>query len=332
MTVIDVHAHAFMAGIPPLIAERPELADERQQLLATFGRASMDRNAELGAGPWRTGLTDLATRLAAMDDAGIDLQLVSPSPAQYHPWADEQLAGQLTASANATLGALVDSAPTRLRALGYVPLQHPALAAAELERLMQDDRFVGAEIGTTAGDRDFSHDELSAFWSMAHATGALLFLHPWGCSLGSRLERYYLGNVVGNPTETTVALHHLVFGGVFDRYPGLRVVAAHGGGYFPHALGRADHAWRNRPESRTSLRPPSEYRDSVLYDSVLHDPRELAALVAAVGADRVVLGTDYPFDMAVDDPLALLAKAGLDDAQITSIGGGTLAALLERNP
>ncbi len=155
-----------------------------------------------------------------------------------------------------------------------------------------------------------------------------MLIHPWGCTLGDRLSAYYLSNVVGNPAETTLALSHLIFGGVLDRHPGLRICAAHGGGYLPYYAGRSDHAWEVRPESRTTARPPSAYLRDLYYDSLVYQAGTLAYLVETVGAGRVLLGTDYPFDMGVTDPLARLDAAGLDDGARAAIAGGTAAALL----
>jgi len=151
-----------------------------------------------------------------------------------------------------------------------------------------------------------------------------------GCSLGARLRQYYLSNVIGNPTETTVALAHLIFGGVFDRHPGLKLCAAHGGGYFPFYTGRFDHGWRVRPEARTCRHPPSEYLKRIWFDSLVYTPQSLEHLIRRAGAGQVMLGTDFPFDMGVDDPLARLdAVAGLSAGERRAILGGNAARLLK---
>ncbi len=140
-----------------------------------------------------------------------------------------------------------------------------------------------------------------------------MFLHPFGCSLDERLDRFYLANTVGQPVENAVALSHLIFGGVLDRHPELRVLAAHGGGYLPTFLGRSNHAWQVRPEARGCAQPPSSYLRRLWFDSLVHTPDALRALVTAAGADRVLPGSDHPFDMGVTDPVARLAAAGLTD-------------------
>ena len=155
-----------------------------------------------------------------------------------------------------------------------------------------------------------------------------MFLHPYGCTLDERLDRFYLANIVGNPTETAVALSHLIFGGVLDRHPSLRIVAAHGGGYLPSYIGRSDHGWRVRPESRSCVDEPSSYLRRLWFDSLVHSPMVLRHLVETVGADRFVLGSDYPFDMGTDDPVGALTAAGLSADDTAAIRGANAAALL----
>ena len=186
----------------------------------------------------------------------------------------------------------------------------------------------GVEISTSVAGRDLSDRSLDPFWAAAEELGSFVFIHPWGCSLGSRLALAYLGNVVGNPTETTVALHHLVFGGVLDRFPRLRICAAHGGGYFPHYLGRADHAYAVRPESRTMQRRPNDYLDTLHFDSLVYTPGDLSRLVGVAGADHVLLGTDYPFDMGVSDPVQRIDAIGLSEPDRDAVVGGNAARLL----
>jgi hypothetical protein len=152
--------------------------------------------------------------------------------------------------------------------------------------------------------------------------------YPWGCTLGERLDVGYLSNTVGNPVETTVALSRLVHGGVLDAAPGVRVLAAHGGGFFPYGTARQDHAWHARPGDRVASAPPSRALRRLWFDALVYTPEALRHLVAVAGADRVVLGTDYPFDMGVTDPLERLAAAGLDPAEADLVRSGSAAGLL----
>ncbi len=201
--------------------------------------------------------------------------------------------------------------PDRLAGLATVALQHPDLAADQLRMAHSQLGLRGVEISTSVAGNDLSDPALDPFWAAAEQLGSFVFIHPWGCSLGPRLALAYLGNIVGQPAETTVALHHLVFGGVLDRFPALRICAAHGGGYFPHYLARADHAYEVRPESRTMARRPSDYLDTLYFDSLVYTHDTLSRLLSVVGPDHVLLGTDYPFDMGVPDPVDRIESLGL---------------------
>ncbi|WP_266492589.1 amidohydrolase family protein [Streptomyces sp. NBC_00878] len=328
MKTVDVHAHVDAPEVSALVHGRPGLLAEQAEQLATFGDESTRRNVELAATAYRPLLGDLDCRLARMDRSGIDVQALSVIPTLYHYWAEQKLAAEIVEAANTTVAGFVKQRPDRFVGLATVALQHPEAAAEQLGRAMGALGMRGVEISTNVAGRDLSDRSLDPFWAAAEELDAFVFIHPWGCTLGDRLVIGYLGNVVGNPTETTLALHHLVFGGVFDRFPRLRVCGAHGGGYFPHYLGRADHAYDVRPESRTMRRRPSEYLDHIYFDSLVYTADNLARLVTAVGADRVVIGTDYPFDMAVTDPLDRLAAISLTQREYAAIAGATATRLL----
>ena len=208
------------------------------------------------------------------------------------------------------------------------PMQHPELAADQLRSAHSQLGLRGVESSTSVAGKDLSDPGLDPFWAAAEQLGSFIFIHPWGCSLGSRLSLAYLGNIVGQPAETTVALHHLVFGGVLDRFPGLRICAAHGGGYFPHYLARADHAYEVRPECRTMARPPSAYLATLYFDSLVYTDDALSRLLSVAGPGHVLLGTDYPFDMGVTDPVDRIESLGLPAADRDAIAGATAARLL----
>lgn len=326
---IDIHAHALAANVDALVADHPDHHAALAHSLVQFGEASQLHNLQMLNQTWHEQLSSLDARVAAMDASGIDVQAVSPSPTQYHYWADENLAGDIVETTNQSIAALVAQAPDRLVGLGSVALQHPDLAAEQVVRAVDVHGLKGVEISSHAGDRDFSDAAYEPFWAAAAQSGAVLFLHPLGCTLDARLTPFYLGNVIGQPLETTIALSHLIFSGVLDRHPDLRVVAAHGGGYLPQYCGRSDHAWHVRPESRTCAEPPSHYLQRLWFDSLVYDPSTLASLVGAVGGDRVVLGTDYPFDMGVTNPIERVhALADHTNPQSEAILGANAARLL----
>ena len=326
--VIDVHAHIDVPAIYGLVQDQPGLAAEQAAQFATFGAESIKRNSELMTTSYRPLFDDPGARLAQMDASGVDIHAISLVPALYHYWADAPLANDIVAAANEHIAAAVAEKPDRLVGLATVALQHPELAADQLRMAHTQLGMRGAEISTSVPGRDLSHPELDPFWAAAEELGSFLFIHPCGCSLGSRLALGYLGNVVGQPAETTIALHHLVFGGVLDRFPALQICAAHGGGYFPHYLGRADHAYQVRPESRLMQRPPSAYLDTLYFDSLVYTDDTLCRLVGTAGAGHVLLGTDYPFDMGVTNPVTRIDALGLPPADRDAIVGGTAARLL----
>jgi aminocarboxymuconate-semialdehyde decarboxylase len=246
----------------------------------------------------------------------------------HHYWADRGLAAELAGTVNPAVAEHCAKAPDRLVGLGTVPLQHPDLAVEELTRAVERHGLHGISVSTAVGGRELADPAHDPVWARACELDAVVFVHPWGCSLGERLAVGYLGNSVGQPLETTVALSRLIATGTLDRYPRLRLVAAHGGGYLPTYLGRGDHAWRVRPDARGCLLPPSEYLRRIWFDALVYTPRALRHLVAAVGARQVVLGTDYPFDMGIDDPVRRLDVAGLDAAARDAIVGRNALALL----
>ncbi len=326
--VVDIHAHAH-APVDELVAHRDEHSREQAFQLSVFGPESVSVNQRLFRDEWHRSLTDLQTRLRAMDRAGVDVQAVSVAPTQYFSWADEKLSDELTHLVNEHLAGLAAKSGNRLVAMAHVALQHPDRAADQLRDAVSRYGTRSVQIPSRAGDREFSDPALDVFWAAAEELGVLVFVHPWGCSLEQRLSSYYLGNVIGQPLETTIALSRLIFAGVLDRFPRLRICGAHGGGYLPVYLGRADHAYEVRPESRSMARRPSDYLRQLYVDSLVHRPSEVVALTRELGTDRVLLGTDYPFDMGVTDPLARLAETGLPPAELRQIAGSTAAELLD---
>ncbi|MEW5627991.1 amidohydrolase family protein [Streptomyces hydrogenans] len=330
-TTVDVHAHVLLPEIEALVAGLPGHAEAKAldarrngpDALAVSGPMVRDRIP---------ALTDPAVRLARMDAQGVDVQLVSPSPSHYHYWADTDTAEKIHRLANEATAAHCAAAPDRLKGLGLVPLQHPALLVPALDHALEQG-LAGVEISSHAPGRELSDPDYEPLWARAEETGAVIFLHPFGCTLDERISQWYLSNTVGQPTENAVALSHLIFSGVLDRHPGLKIVAAHGGGYLPTHIGRSDHAWRSRTDASAGCAElPSSYLRRLYFDSLVHDPRVLRALVEAAGADRVLLGSDFPFDMGSDDPVGALSAAGLTEADFDAVRGTNAASLLTLSP
>ncbi|MEU2002619.1 amidohydrolase family protein [Rhodococcus sp. NPDC019627] len=334
--VVDVHAHVLLPGIEAYVAEiDPDgLAAAKDLDARRNGRESSIESGRMIQDRWSL-LTDLPTRVAVMDATQVDLQMVSPSPSHYYPFLGPDAALDVARQVNAAIENLVGRAPDRLVGLGVAPLQHPDQMVPALDdalrrglRGVEIGSFGASPSGGQAGTVELSDPALDPFWAAAEKSRAVLFLHPFGCSLDERLDRFYLANTVSQPAENAVALSHLIFSGVLDRYPDLVVVAAHGGGYLPTTIGRSDHAWRVRPESRGCTHPPSTYLRRLWFDSLTHDGAQLAELIRVAGADRVLLGSDYPFDMGTDDPVAAVRHAGLAEDVVQAILVDNAAAVL----
>ncbi|WP_336215280.1 amidohydrolase family protein [Nonomuraea sp. LPB2021202275-12-8] len=327
MITVDVHAHVLLPAVEQAVAGRPGHAEHRELDARRNGPASVEVSGRM-IRDCLPRLTRADARLAAMDSAGVDVQIVSPSPSHYHYWADPGLATEVCRLAAEGVAEQVARAPDRLYGLGSAPLQHPELLVKALDHALGLG-LKGVEISSHAPGRELSDPAYELFWARAAEMGAVVFLHPFGCTLDERLDRWYLSNIVGQPVENAVALSHLIFSGVLDRHPGLKLLVAHGGGYLPHYLGRADHGWRIRTDARTCAREPSSYLRDLHFDSLTHDPDVLRGLLRVAGPGHVLLGSDFPFDMGDPDPLAALHAAGLDAATTDAVRGGNAVRLFD---
>ena len=254
-----------------------------------------------------------------------------PAPPQSFHWKDASVAAEANRTTNDAIAEVVQQLPDRLFALGTAPMQDTDLAIAELEHCINDLGFKGLQVLTNINGEDLAADRFEPFWAKAEELDALIFLHPNGISEGRRLSDHYFINVVGNPFDTALAVHHLIFGGVMERYPNLRILLAHGGGYLPAYSGRIDHAWGARVDCRANLpHPPTTYLKRFYLDAIVFTPHQLKYLVDLYGADRIVIGTDYPYDMGEYDPVGhILDTDGLSESQIQSLLSGTAKSLLK---
>jgi aminocarboxymuconate-semialdehyde decarboxylase len=323
--VIDTHGHLLVPEAGALAEGHPGEAVDAAAERASFTGDSIAANQAQIKRVWPQ-LTSVQRRLADLDAIGVDIQVVGPMP-MHRYWAGPKLASKLTATINEAIAAHCAQGQGRLYGLGTLPLQHPHVAVRELERGVTELGLKGVSVSTNVAGRELADPAFDPIWEAAADLGAVVFIHPWGCSLGPRLRAQFLGNTFGQPAETGLALSHLIFGGTLDRYPGLKLLAAHGGGFLPTYAGRSDHAWAVRPDARGCQLAPSEYLRRMWYDALVYTPRALRHLVEAVGADKVVLGTDYPFDMGVTDPVERAAAAGLPAADLTAILSGNAATL-----
>jgi len=324
---VDLHCHVHTPAADEIARKDNPAMDP----LARYGDPrTMERQKQLRAELDRK-LTSIEQRLKDMDKMGIDVQAISTSPMQYYYRLDADLGRQTSRTINERLAEIVAAHPDRFVALGTVPMQVPELAVAELEHCMKQLGFRGLEIGTNVGGVELADSRFEPFFAKAEALGAVIFLHPSGFTEPRRLTQHYLTNVIGNPLDTTVALAHIVFGGVLERHPGLKFVAAHGGGYMGHYPARMDHAYKVRPECHDHIkRPPSYYMKKIYYDTMVFSQAQLQHLVNLWGADRVVIGTDYPYDMGYYKPVDFVNDAkSLTRTEKDAIIGGNAAKLLK---
>ena len=326
---VDLHCHAFFMEVEQLVKDRPEKKAEPERQCRVMGAPSAEYNRTTMLPNAFPKLTSVALRLRDMDAMGVDVQVVSPTSVQHYYWADVDLAREIVRTTNEKMAELCARHPTRLVALGNIALQHAELALEQLDHCMNELGMRGVEISTAVNGLELDNPHFARFWARAEELGCVVFIHPFGTSLGERLNRFYLQNLVGQPIETTIALSHLIFGGVLDRHPGLKILAAHGGGYLPSYIGRSDHGYAARPDAHTMQRAPSEYLRQIYFDTLLYTPAGLGHLVDQVGASQVVVGTDYPFDMGSYDIHALVNDVpGLSMAEREDILGGNAARLI----
>ncbi len=320
--VIDIHAHLAIPEADALL--RPHAAPA-----ASFAFSSPDTDAvnrELFA-RLGTKLHSIEEHIRDMDAAGIDIQAVSPLPGQLVYVAPPDVARDAARVTNDGIASAVARHSERLVGMGLVPLQVPELAVAEMKRCVHDLGLRGIELPSHVAGRELSEPQFRPLFAAAEELGVLLFLHPLGASHGERLRDHYLNNILGNPIDSAIAVAHLIFDGVLEELPHLKLCVAHGGGYAAPCWGRLDHAWQVRPDSRRHIsRKPSEYLRRLYFDTLVFDRAQLEFLLQTYGADHLCLGTDYPFDMAEPDPFGF--HAGLSEADRALILGGTAAKLL----
>ena len=278
-------------------------------------------------------LSTIEVRLKDMDRMGIDIQAVSPAPNQTYYWTEPGLGAELARMVNDRLAEIVATWPDRFVALGTVPLQNVELAVAELERCVRTLGLRGVEINPSVNGMDLTDPglDLERFFAKAQELDIVIFMHPIGFTHGARLMDHYFNNVIGNPLETTVATSHLIFDGVLERHPKLKIVLPHAGGYLAHYWARMDHAHRARPDCRTVIKKaPSSYLRKFYFDTIAFDAQLLRHMIDKWGAEHVLLGTDYPYDMGVADPVGFIEsvpRLGRDEKD--RIMGGNAARLLK---
>jgi aminocarboxymuconate-semialdehyde decarboxylase len=326
--VVDVHAHVI---VPELLRDVAPQELWRPRVWREDGRG--DQTVELGGRAVRSAVrewVDVERILADQDRAGTDVVTLSPLVSLLFADVEAGEALRRCRIQNDGIERMVAERPDRLAGLGCVPLQDPALAAAELRELMGHGVLRGVEVAASVRGTYLGDDVFEPFWAAAQETGALVFIHPTTRGFDDPVfNEHYLWNAVGNPLETTICAAHLVLTATMERHPGLRILLAHGGGAVLALRGRLRHVHSFQPQARARLREePEASLRRFLYDTVVHDAGLLRALVETVGADRVLLGSDHPFDMGDLRPADTVRAAGLDPRDEELVLGGNAAALL----
>ncbi|HEY3728608.1 MAG TPA: amidohydrolase family protein [Solirubrobacteraceae bacterium] len=330
MVAVDAHAHVIVPELlrdaAPSESWRPSVAREQgRQVVELSGRKITSAVNEF---------VDLDVILANLDQLGIGAALLCPwVPLLFYGVAAEEGLARCRLQ-NLGLARLRERRPERVSVLGAVPLQDPGLAARELADLMAGGQFAGVEVTASVNGTYLGDPRFRPFWAAAEECDALVFIHPTTSGFtSSAFAEHYLWNLVGNPMETTLAAAHLVLSRTMARHPGLRVLLAHGGGAIVALSGRLGHGQRRVAAAGPAPSEPRDAADALirrfLFDTVTHDPQLLAALVRAVGAERVLLGSDYPFDMADPHPVQTVEAAGLGEEAQRAILGANAARELK---
>jgi aminocarboxymuconate-semialdehyde decarboxylase len=324
---IDAHAHIMSEEMMAAIRrEVPRFRLKLRDVDGDFG--TLDVGA-ISYPKFPRGGWDIEKRFRDLDRAKFDRQLLSVLPQTVAYDEEPGVALALSQLQNEHIAALVKRYPDRFLGLGAVPLQSPETAAAELRRCMNELGLRGMMIGSNVNGRNFDDPALEPVWAAAAELGAFIFIHPTTTAAPDRLKDYYLRNFIGNPLDTTIAAACLMFAGVLERHPGIKIYLSHGGGFLPYQEARFVHGWREREESKKFLKvSPEASLGRFLYDTILHARKPLEFLIASAGADRVLLGSDYPFDMGQYDSVELISSLSIGEAEKAKILGGNARRLL----
>ena len=331
------HAQSAGARLPVSVnGKRIKTVDVHSHCLFPEATGLMGEEAAKALTPPINNSTEanlvIADRIKAMDSQAVDIEVLSVNPFWYSK--DRDLGEKIVNIQNNRLAELVASKSDRFAAFASLTLQDPALAVTQLETAMKKQGLKGAAVGDRVGDYEFSDKRFDPVWRKAEELGAVLFIHPQGVpELNKRLAgNGWMTNTIGNPLGTTIALEHLIFEGSFDKFPGLKVLAAHGGGFLASYAPRADHACIVAPifcEPKVDLKKkPTEYLNQIYFDSLIFTPEALRHLVAQVGASQVMLGSDYPYIWELHPVDHIFATTSLTDEEKVAILGGNAARVL----
>jgi len=283
--------------------------------------------------PFPTGGFDIARRLKDMDAAGVDVHVLSATPQTYLYNQGDELSATLAAIQNDQMATHIAAHPTRFMGIATLPMASPTRASDELKRAVTKLGLRGAMFASNVKGVNLDDPSFEPLWAAAEELGAFMFVHPNNVAGADRLKSYYLQNLIGNPLDTTIAAVCLYFGGVMDRYPKLKIMLAHGGGFTPYQAARWEHGWAVRPEPKKNIKTqPKNIARRFMYDTILHSDKTLEAMIGLVGVERVMLGSDYPYDMGMTDCVAHVRALSISDAGKASILSGNFEKFLAGMP
>ena len=324
---IDVHAHYVPTGSLEMVA-RIGARHALEVHTADGGHPALLRDGKPFLNQAKAEFSNLDLRLSIMDQQGIDMQVLSPAGSYFFYWMAAADSLEYARWLNDRLADAAAKFPRRFVALASVPMQEPLRAAAELERVVSRLGFRGAEIASNINGRYLDDPALEPFWQAAQALDAVIFIHPNQVVGAERMKDYNLTNLIGNPTDTSLAVAKLIFSGVLERFPRLILLLAHAGGFLPYTWGRLDRGYTIQNSGKRNIsKAPSDYVKLLYFDTITHSPMALQYLIGNFGADRVLLGSDYPYDMGDPEPLTSLSSSHLDPTQMQQVAGANARKL-----